>query len=118
MLEMTVARLAPREFGGSRLCFFNASLTTPRCALAVSGRDGCESQLRDDEKAKDEVVGRTKGKGMVRWGLYGGRRPLAKEADEMMSCIRAKKKNKVGGSLLSLGDVVKALACWRRFCWT
>jgi hypothetical protein len=33
--------------------------------LAERGREGCESLLKEEEKEKDEVVGRVKGKGMT-----------------------------------------------------
>lgn len=54
-----------RVFGGDRLCFFRASLTTPRWPLAVNGSEGCESQLKHEEKENEDVVGRTKGKGIL-----------------------------------------------------
>ena len=49
---------------GRRLCFFKASLTTPRYVLALRGREGWESQVRLEEKEKADVVGNTKGKGI------------------------------------------------------
>jgi hypothetical protein len=72
MLEITVAKLPMRAFGGSRLCFFKASLTTPRWPLAVKGSDGCESQVKQDEKENEDVVGRTKGNGILAACCYGG----------------------------------------------
>jgi hypothetical protein len=35
--------------------------------LALRGSDGCESQLKLDEKEKAEVVGRTKGNGILKF---------------------------------------------------
>jgi len=61
-----VERLEDCSVGGRRLCFFKASLRTPRYVLAESGREGCESLPNDEEKENDEVVGRVSGKGMVR----------------------------------------------------
>lgn len=63
-LEMTVRRFEVCDEGGSRLCFLSASLTTPRYVLALRGNEGWESQLKDDEKEKAEVVGRTNGNGI------------------------------------------------------
>lgn len=63
---MTEERWGDWAEGGRRLCFFRASRTTPRYVLAERGSDGWESHLTDAEKEKDEVVGRTKGKGMVK----------------------------------------------------
>jgi hypothetical protein len=33
--------------------------------LALRGSEGCESELKLDEKEKADVVGRTKGKGIL-----------------------------------------------------
>ncbi len=64
-LEITMDRFDVRDDGGNLLCFLSVSRTTPRCVLALRGRDGCESQVKLDEKEKADVVGRTNGYGMM-----------------------------------------------------
>lgn len=39
--------------------------------LAWRGSEGCESQVKLDEKEKDDVVGSTNGYGIVRLGWHG-----------------------------------------------
>ena len=58
-------RLLDCSFGGRRLWRLSASRRTPRYVLADSGREGCESLLKNVEKANEEVVGRVNEKGMV-----------------------------------------------------
>jgi hypothetical protein len=64
-------RLGPWDDGGSLLCFFNASLTTPRCVLAWRGKEGCDSLVKLEEKENADVVGRVNGKGIVQRQLLG-----------------------------------------------
>lgn len=65
-LDMTVVTFEICDDDGSLLCFLSASLTTPRYVLALRGSDGCELEVMLDEKEKEEVVGRTKGKGILK----------------------------------------------------
>jgi hypothetical protein len=65
-VDETVVSEGAWEAGGRRLCFLSVSRTTPRWVLAWRGSEGCESQVKLDEKEKDDVVGSTKGYGMVK----------------------------------------------------
>lgn len=53
------------EAGGRRLCRLRVSRTTPRWVLARGGSEGWDSQVKLEENEKEEVVGRTKGYGML-----------------------------------------------------
>lgn len=80
-LDVTIDRLEVRDVGGSLLCFLSVSRTTPRCVLALRGSDGCESQVKLDEKENADVVGRTNGYGMVDVLLSHGRITVLEELE-------------------------------------
>lgn len=48
-----------------RLCRFSTSRTTPRAVVAQFGSDGCVLLLKKSMKDMLDVVGRTKGKGIL-----------------------------------------------------
>ena len=56
------------EAGGMRLCRLSTSRRTPRAVVAQFGRDGWVLLLKYSVKDILEVVGRTKGKGIL-WVL-------------------------------------------------
>lgn len=62
---MIEGRAGPCDEGGSLLNFLSASLTTPRCVLALRGREGCDSLVKLEEKENDDVVGSMNWKGML-----------------------------------------------------
>lgn len=64
-LDIIEGRFGPCDDGGSLLYLFNASLTTPRCVLALRGREGWDSLVKLDEKENDDVVGRANWKGIL-----------------------------------------------------
>lgn len=63
--ESTVGRLESWEAGGMRLCLLSASRSTPRAVVAHSGSDGCVLLWKKSVKDMLDVVGSTKGYGMV-----------------------------------------------------
>lgn len=57
--------------GGMRLCLFNTSRTTPRAVVAQFGSEGCVLLLKKSVKDILEVVGSTKGNGIL-WRVSRG----------------------------------------------
>lgn len=49
MAEEIEDRFEAWDEGGNRFCFLRMSRTIPRCVDAVNGKEGCESQVKEEE---------------------------------------------------------------------
>jgi len=92
-LNRTLERFEDCSVGVSRLCFFKTLRSTPRYVLAESGRDGCESLLKYEEKENEEVVGSVNGKGILRrpsedYSVWSIRRIFSLGAKEFNEYLR------------------------------